>query len=68
MKKQEMEFPKMAFPSEAFAQTGMTLRDWFAGLALQGLAASAQTDHWPLHVIASCSYDLADAMLKERNK
>jgi hypothetical protein len=63
MKKQEM-----AFPSEAFAQTGMTLRDWFSGMALSGLAASEQTDTWTPLRIAEYSYNLADHMIEERNK
>lgn len=46
---------------------GMTLRDYFAAKALQGLLAdtalSAKPETW-----AKRSYELADAMLKERNK
>lgn len=46
---------------------GMTLRDYFAAKAMQGLLADPNcclgTDK-----IAETSYILADAMLKERNK
>lgn len=50
---------------------GMTLRDWFAGMALQGMmsngfmprAAKNELDEWNW---AQASYRLADAMLKER--
>lgn len=43
---------------------GMTLRDWFAGMALQGLIIN------PRSVCVDCpisarAYELADAMLKE---
>ena len=52
---------------------GMTLRDWFAGKALMGLLTCEQTH--PKSVLqssneelAQCSYELADAMLQEREK
>lgn len=34
-----------AFPSELFEQPGMTLRDYFAAAALQGLLASGHFTH-----------------------
>ncbi len=40
-----------------------TLRDWFAGLAMQQLLQTHTFDE-----IAECSYTLADLMIKERNK
>ena len=43
-----------------------TLRDWFAGLAMQGMVISAEI--LPIDVIARDAYAYADAMLKERNK
>lgn len=47
---------------------GMSLRDWFAGLAMQGdLATFVDTlPHFPS--VAERAYQAADAMLKERNK
>jgi hypothetical protein len=45
---------------------GMSLRDWFAGQALAGIAAPGcgyETDR-----IAERAYNLADAMLGERQK
>jgi hypothetical protein len=52
--------------------TGMTLRDWFAGLAMQGLVGDrGENDEAPLppaHVLALAAYSIADAMLKERDK
>jgi hypothetical protein len=62
MKKQDM-----AFPSEALGQTGMTLRDWFAGMALPGLVSDCATNsRWEVFVKAA--YVIADEMLKERTK
>lgn len=43
---------------------GMTMRDWFAGKAMQGLMDAAM----PMPEIAQAAYQMADAMLKERNK
>ena len=50
----------------------MTLRDHFAGLAMQGLFASDAKHHHEdadiFDVVAEAAYKTADAMLKERNK
>jgi hypothetical protein len=43
---------------------GMTLRDWFASQALQGLLASTKTSDGL--TIAKDAYILADAMLRVR--
>ena len=50
------------------AQEGMTLRDWFAGQVLQGLASDREYywDHTN-EEIATASYNMADAMLKARS-
>ncbi len=52
------------------AEAGMTLRDWFAGQAMNGWSAS-----WPEgrrierpQTVAAASYAIADAMLAERAK
>lgn len=57
-------------PSEPiYAQhEGMSLRDWFAGQALAGLAHAAPHTEYPLPEIATDAYRLADAMLEERAK
>ena len=43
-----------------------TLRDHFAGLAMQGILA--MDDDIDFKYISSVSYQMADAMLEERNK
>ena len=59
-----------AFPSDNGVKhdSGMTLRDWFAGQALAGLYGSEeiQEHEWGNETIAHFCYDMADAMLKAR--
>ena len=46
------------------SSAGMSLRDYFAAAALQGILSSTQTGH--LQIIAKDAYGMADAMLKAR--
>ena len=64
-----------AFPYENEANMngtiGMTLRDYFAAKALQGLltqAAAMRHDSPPCDLAARVAYQYADAMLNERAK
>ena len=62
-------FPQtvQANPGEyAYAHSGMTLRDYFAGESLQGYRSGDQMA--PPRVVARDSYADADAMLEERDK
>ena len=43
----------------------MTLRQWYAGLAMQGRLANGATS---AEITSQKAYEFADAMLKERNK
>lgn len=57
-----------AFPTPPGVQhnDGMTLRDYFAAAALQGLMAKVDPeDHWADYR-AKWSYEAADAMLKAK--
>lgn len=58
--------PMSQFDDGSFEEsyTGMTLRDYFAARALQGLLAS--NTHFDADELASQAYLHADAMLKER--
>ena len=53
-----------------YASQGMTLRDYFAGIALQGLLASyADATNVPSDkVLSGYAYNLADAMMAHREK
>ena len=57
-----------AFPSEAYGNapphTGMTLRDYFAAQALQGIVNQSDT-FWA--GAAQLAYQYADAMMEARN-
>lgn len=65
-----------AFPTAAMQTTpggpvfgaapGMTLRDWFAGMALQGICHG--NGDVPFDGLAMAAYLVADAMLAERAK
>lgn len=47
---------------------GMSLRDYFAAKALNGICASGPTKDWSNLQLAREAYQLADAMLKARNE
>ena len=47
---------------------GMSLRDYFAAKAMQGLCAHPESPDWDESDIAKSAYDQADAMLKARAK
>ncbi|MCP5040913.1 MAG: hypothetical protein GY944_07765 [bacterium] len=50
---------------------GLTLRDYFAGQALQGYLASYPSDNDPAQRavgLANAMYEIADAMLAERGR
>ncbi len=45
-------------------ELGLTIRDYFAAAALQGILSSTQTGH--LQIIAKDAYGMADAMIQAR--
>lgn len=49
-------------------QSGMTLRDWFAGMALTGLPAGDMSRVYSQEHVAITAYEIADCMLAEREK
>ena len=51
-----------------FGAPGMTLRDWFAGQALVGTLAARFRLADDAEKVAEIGYDIADAMLAERDK
>jgi hypothetical protein len=59
-------FPKTPFIELGTPQNGMTLRDYFAAKAMQGLLASEVNA--PLKTFAKQAYAMADAMMEVRNE
>lgn len=61
-------FPPMHDPNTH--ESGMSLRDWFAGKALMGMMASRNPTSPRFHPAddAAYVYAVADALLAERNK
>lgn len=60
-----------AFPNDIFKQDGargMTLRDYFAGQALAGLTANPGNGGLRVTRFSKMAYDVADAMILERDK
>ena len=58
-----------AFPQQTdlkLSYTGMTLRDYFAAKAMQGLVENANWRGMPEDALAKEAYKLADEMLKAR--
>ena len=59
-------FPKTPFIEIGTPQNGMTLRDYFAAKAMQGLLASEVNA--TLKTFAKQAYTMADAMMEVRNE
>lgn len=63
-------FPAYTYPNGEInhGEGGMTLRDYFAAKAMQGMATSPEhcRDGWAHSDIAIQAYALADAMLRAR--
>ena len=60
-----------AFPTVMLdkPEGGMTLRDYFAAKAMQGYCSNQQhTSSCTVELTADCAYEMADAMLAEREK
>jgi hypothetical protein len=59
-----------AFPIvvDGYVQEGMTLRDYFAAMAMQGFCVVDNIHFVDLNLIAEKSYSMADAMLKARDE
>lgn len=68
-------FPYVVPPNFIEGEQGMTLRDYFAGQVLAGSFASFSQangtyEEWKnaLENVAPMAYDIADDMIRERNK
>jgi hypothetical protein len=67
MKTEQIDDGGPAFPSHPdSAYAGMTLRDWFAGMALQGMSANPCLDNMTMDIVAKNAWSQADDMLEAR--
>lgn len=71
MSKTQIDDGGFAFPMPGtdhnYTETGMTLRDWFAGQALAGFCGNRiHLQSHPPEITASEAYRYADALLAER--
>jgi len=55
-------FPRTGADGHTSPQSGMTLRDYFAGKAIEALIVRG----WGLEAASGKAYEIADAMLKAR--
>lgn len=53
--------------TESLAANSLTLRDYFAAAALQGMMASAGTNDTHIDRLVKSAYMKADAMMRERD-
>ena len=60
-------FPLLS-PIDKIMNEGMSLRDYFANSAMQGILSGRMFSPSDIEVYVEQAYKLADAMLKEREK
>lgn len=60
------ELGNVGYNSEWQNESGMTLRDYFAAKAIQGMLSNPEWNHWSTEQHAEYAYGVADAMLKAR--
>ncbi len=53
-------------PDNGFFNPGMSLRDWFAGQALQGLMVNYDTHELTVHECVDLALDAADVVIAAR--
>lgn len=62
-------FAASGHPGQQFVQQeGMTLRDYFAAKAMQGMLGNPEFNHWSTEQHADYAYGAADAMLAARSQ
>ena len=64
--KDDYAFPRVTKLGEQ--APGMELRDWFAGMALQGLLACQDHEHWSDDDYADMAYVYANHMMVTRSE
>jgi len=57
-----------AFPTDPAAYPGLSMLDWFAGMAMQGFCTADNFFDMPCEKLANIAYQQAAAMLAERER
>lgn len=60
-------FPVAGHERKAHFVYGMTLRDWYAGMAMQGMQSNPIYDNNSSSQLAQQAHVMADAMIKARD-
>jgi len=74
LRRKEMKYNEKAFPlwtghiKNKDTSPGMDLRDYFATEAMHAFISNNKEERWTYEKIANYSYDMAEAMIKEKNK
>ena len=55
---------KAAYPSSSYGEPGMSLRDWYAGLAMAALI----TEYNDLEKVCNDAWRLSDLMIEKRGE
>ena len=58
---------EQAFPTQLHGGDGMTLRDYFAAKAMQGMLSENSGVRCPTDELVDFAYKIADAMMKARD-
>ncbi len=61
-------FPRPHSGNSQFAQVGMSLRDYFAAKAMQGMLSENSGIRYPTDELVDFAYKVADAMMKAREE
>lgn len=65
-KSREWDEDRADYVAQNIPAGGMSLRDWFAGMALQSIINNPNWRDWTPRAIASEAYIYADAMIQTR--
>lgn len=61
-------FPNAGVTNDGWSENGMTLRDYFAAKAMQGIISALEFEYMNDDALAKSAYRVADAMLEAREK
>ena len=66
--KTEQNDAAFATGDEYWRQSGLTKREYFAAMAMQGLLTTIKLSQYMPEIVASCSVEMADALITALNE